>query len=580
MNSVLIFNLINSKKSVENLLSPDILLTAWVYDFCNVLNNSNVINLKQMLEQQDIDTPKAIESYMNFYSRVIDQADKTFPEIKLGNVWTFWLTDFSEKHPYYHWGRNIFYLENFLKKNEKLLENASRIFFLIPKDEFLLSDLIKSFAKCNLYKEKIYFKSPAKKFFPLIKFISFFFNLIKTFIGQEIAVAGYKNSIKKINTPNLIFHLHSYKARTSKKNMLNHFHQLAINKPYQFFELPFLHFDLKDITYLPEGYFNQRPGLLDVWKITIQFLKNITLLLKSKSDLSSVHRFIYMEIFQAIMDTNLWLFYFWQKKYFKKISVNSLVFYETEFYKFGRLTSGQFKKLNQPNIKYYGVQHGAFSSDHLVYNLTAELNNSSLKNPFPLPQKFIVWSDYFKKIIDNTKKLNIEVLGNFLYKKDIAPIPKTNFTKILWCATGKETFYDEYKIIYKLIKDNPQLVITFRNHPSGFIKRENITDLFTFSNFNLSTNKFIEDEFAVHDVVVTSYHSTVTIDAVVYQIPLIRLITTTQGLKYESPMVKNVKNYEELIESMQALKQAFPTAQNMVYTQNDKWELFLGKELI
>jgi hypothetical protein len=103
-------------------------------------------------------------------------------------------------------------------------------------------------------------------------------------------------------------------------------------------------------------------------------------------------------------------FYMWLKKYFKTgIGYKKKLFYQDEFYQTGRMISHAQKAAGNSNIFSFGVQHGLFFEGHTVYALTdSEITG---KNALPLPDKFIVWGNFFKQIfLKNNSNITIVLI--------------------------------------------------------------------------------------------------------------------------------------------------------------------------
>src|SRR5690606_33132236 len=109
--------------------------------------------------------------------------------------------------------------------------------------------------------------------------------------------------------------------------------------------------------------------------------------------------FLKHEMKTTLFATSAFLNYLWLKNYLRKFKHPVTVFYSDEFYLKGRVIAAAAKSSMNMNIRTVGVQHGLYFPNHTVYTITdSELQADDFGiEGLPIPDKFVVWGEYFKE---------------------------------------------------------------------------------------------------------------------------------------------------------------------------------------
>src|SRR6185312_3620342 len=152
----------------------------------------------------------------------------------------------------------------------------------------------------------------------------------------------------------------------------------------------------------------------------------------------------------------------------------------------GRIISSALEFSANKKLTGYGVQHALIFKNHTVYTIgDSELNSQiSEDDKLPAPNYFIVWGDYFKRLFLSFNSQNsgyVITAGNLKYiklqkSKNDNPLLSDD-KRLLWCTTLPEFFRAEYNLIEPVLKTLKNYKLTFRLHPIGHIKQEQIKEL-------------------------------------------------------------------------------------------------------
>lgn len=462
----------------------------------------------------------AIQHYTDFvanFSTTKILNNQTIRAIKYVNLPLYWLTPFAIKHPYLHWLYNNFLMKEFLSSStNKTLEHN----IYLPKQYAYLNDFLASFYtsfKVSFLGQK---KSPQKS--KMIK--NHLLNVYKILKTQTLKKNNQKHETVFFDTGNKSSYIGKIFETFKENNVLPNNAELV--QPFNWkFNLP-----------INAAYCASKPSLkqlLGVLKtsLTIKTLlkkynKNITV-----NGISFNTNIVLIEIENILTNKSHLLYnYLWLTNYFKKNRSTKKVFFEDEFYVSGRLISAAQKNTNSL-IKTMGVQHGFFSDFHTVYHISdAEINELELnKNDgLPLPSIFITWGDYFSEQFLKNNSLNktfVRAVGNplYLFDEHIKKQPNEQFT-ILYCLTSETLFYKELPIVQQLLKNYKDVKLVVRNHPN--FKFTVSQQLFNkHIKVAASSNSNLNQDMAKADLILTSAHSTIFLDAIHNQTPVLRLKT-------------------------------------------------------
>jgi hypothetical protein len=275
---------------------------------------------------------------------------------------------------------------------------------------------------------------------------------------------------------------------------------------------------------------------------------------------------LFFELNNVLKHKREYLFnYLWFTNYFKRFGKPVKVFFQDEFYISGRVISAAAKNAGNANITTYGVQHGIIYEAHTVCSITNdEIDQVNEPDGIPMPDKFIVWGNYFKELfLKNNSKESAYVIAagnpnytrlqlNFENRSASGPL------KLLWCTTNKIDIINQYKnIISGFLDKDKNTLIAVRCHPQlnyiSFIKDE-LTSAEHKTRLVYSERKNIHEDMNDSDVILASSGSTVFLDAMVCKKPILKLVNEDyyMGDLGENEMIK-VHTHSDLLREVQNL---------------------------
>lgn len=561
-----------------------------IINFSN--NNSSEIGvniptlLSHEIEDFDLITKKTIVQYTNFvseFSKEIIYDGKTIRDLTIVNLPIYWFIPFSVKHPYNQWGYNFFLLKNFLISQQK---TSSNNFVYLPKELNNLSSFLTSFL------QPFNIELIGDKTNLVLKKISTF-NLIKSNIINIHKILKVKpnNAFNTIKNKSIIF------FNTKKESSYINKVEKSIIDTLKLKGLSSENFSYLDWTTNPRinaSFYRKRPSILILSKVLIHsiFLK-IQLKKYKKNIYKSNNPFctelVLNEIENFITTKSHYLYSFiWLKNYFRDSSNIKAVFYEDEFYTYGRIISAAKKStIMLHHFNCYGIQHGMFSDFHTVYHLSddeIESTSHRFNNGIPLPDFFITWGEYFSNQLlknNSLKKKFIKELGNPIYvfnqdgkNNKINDGSHQNFT-FLYCLTSQILLEKELPIVNRILSIYPNSTLITRCHPNFIFKiNPNIFD--STCKVISSSNSNIFDDFKISDIILTSAHSTVFLDALANNKNVIRLKTSISdsSMNYNSTNCLTLDFLDKIPELIIKQNQS-SSSNNFLFLEKDRWEVFI-----
>lgn len=494
----------------------------------NLTKNSTILNSQlreEMLSEyefyESIST-KSIKDYISFVSQISNAKfnnGKTLRDLRFDTLPIYWLTPLSIKHPYNHWLFNLFLLRNYLQKEAS---KTHQNFIFLPKKITHIKEFVNDFLK-ETNTEVI---CESNK---VIRSNNSSLNFIKTNLTFIFKILFIKSSTEKnVKTKNIFL-----VGNNSNSYLKKVYSILNPNKDFSLKILPFQ--DWYKTSSIHKDLYLHKPNFTELFSTFLtlykQTIKQSSLNSIIKVDGITINTDIILKEMNDIIIYNSHYFYsyIWLKRYFSSKKEPLNFFYEDEFYEIGRVISAAKNSSLNPKITTYGVQHGMFSDFHTVYTLT---NNELLetengkKNEIPIPDYFITWGNYFSTqfLKHNTVLKNkIKEFGNplYLFNNNSHRENKKDYN-ILYCLTSEALFHKEITIVKKILNQHPNSILILRNHPNFQFKID--TNIFNVK-VKISTQKEIKDDFKTSNLVLTSAHSTIFLDALAYNIKVIRLKT-------------------------------------------------------
>ncbi|GIU70045.1 MAG: hypothetical protein KatS3mg002_1281 [Candidatus Woesearchaeota archaeon] len=560
-----------------------------IIDLYNRADKSK-INVKTLNRKdfQDIDLwmINARKNYLEFLaelSRVSINKDKTIRDFKLFNFPLYWITAISEKQYRNHWLFSFFIFKEFLTSN--VYKNESIVIYLNHQNYYLKKFILK-LNKNNSINRSISFYIPIK-----VNNVKLFFNIIKT----QFQNINFKYPSK--NASNIQEHSVQIITTTTNRFLYHQFLSFsAINKlSVSFKPLALSNINNVNINFLSNKFLQYKPSLFYKFKILIKSISLFFKIAKLKNDVIINQtpfsiEIIKREFFDVLKYAQAYFInYLWYKNYFTSIKNNTLFFLDDEFYVAGRIISKACTDANNKNVKLFGLQHGMFSHSHTVYAiLQKEIDSIVPGDSFPLPQKFIVWGNYFKdvfKFYNNLSDQFIQVLGSphFIQLKNSIDnykiLPPTS-KYILWCTTGKENFMFELAFVKKLIKKY-QFSLLVRLHPGNHIDKKFVISNLEGINFKFDEENDIYKSILKSQFVITSAHSTIVLDCIICNKQVYRIIFDRDDdiFHKEQNLIFNLRKIEDIDQNYISLNSSQIHENSYLYLSDDRWQQFLNREL-
>jgi len=518
-----------------------------VIDVTNSLDSPNKISIIDIFNS-DTFFHDSLRDYYEFIDELISN-EQTL-NIKIDNFSLFWISKVGLKHPTFHWGKDFHILLNLLRnQSNKLSEKYEKIIIIVPERlKVFFSDLGHLF---NLQAIELMYIGEKKSRGIL--------RLLKSSFHNSYKVLMFKNSSG------------ASKKSESTNYWLNSFSDMGGD--FKALEAVFLSngVPINEISLLEWQKFknSQNPLPVSFFSCKPQFGQLVSLMFKSvflysrllyargsfrwKESKCISLGWYYREIRDLLIEEYpLLISKIWLDNFLSSITYKANLFYQNEFYQFGRVVSHVSR--NNKLITTYGLQHGFFNEIHTVYHIS----EVEVLKSVPLPSYFVVWGEFFKNILqtDYLKHDFCKVLGNPKYLLDnfnskAVGAEKVQVNSILWCTTTYDCFVEEFKII----RDANVFAshdIQIRLHPKGHVTKKEVDNLIKGYNYSFNQVLDFNEAVQVFDLVIVSAHSTSFIDGLLQNKSVVRLITN-RWMPSKSSTIKNVfliNNSSELSEFM------------------------------
>ena len=583
-----------------------------------VLDFSNSIKQKGELKDIKIIYPKDIDSDLQIHKEAIEMyvgrigklnatplKDGTkLRDLDFAGFPVFWITEISIKHAQSSFLKNYFYFLNLLKSGKFKTALGGTYFICLPPKEIYFDEFIEEKLAAEFgIKSKSFSVENKSPIYLTWNRLSFIKESIKQYSFIRAKCLEIRKGLK-VNTSEVSIFTDpesTWRKKEGHDYVFKELMEYSRTKKTSNY-IPFF-VTLKDFKELINWEENWDTGLLYCFPSKLESLifafkhfkfirriKELKISEENSPDCYVNDKVIKKEVYD-IAYLSFWkvFFCFWLSKYFRNgVKSEKKIFYQDEFYDVGRLISLAKSKSGNKLIKSFGVQHGLFFSGHTVYSITdSELKG---KNSMPVPDKFVVWGDLFKREFLRNNSLGedyVLVAGNFKYNstkiEKKSSIKNVSSKLVLWCVTVEFDTTQMFEVIKESLVLVPDLQILVRCHPLHNIQ-EHISQLFLSANFKkyrFSTATDIFSDIEESDIMVTSSASTAFIDGLIGNIPTINIVLPDYQMeRFEVSNLYNVITAEEFSHSFQkALKKHRQTEQNNVSEINaplTNWEAILN----
>jgi hypothetical protein len=572
-----------------------------IIDIAGVLDSRVFINTVNFSTEDDDLEKEAIRLYLDFAAGLSDAwfNGMAVRDFKVLNTSIFWFTPFSEKHNCFHWGKDFFTLVALLKRNRALFAQSNSL--LLSAQFYYVKPLIENlFSDCNVPLESVVLignhEGNKTYLYGLLKGFKNYltYNFLRKKVRKKFSSASDCANIFMTIFPG------TWNNKTGKDLDLGELENLCRTQKYSYIPL-LTDFGNHDFDWeKTDSYFLKSfPSSGQLRRTYLERRKTLKKIRKYHSTELSINgiRFPFSVLekeLELVLHNGLYfLNLIWLRNYFGMKTTETKVFYADEFYTTGRIISAAARLAANKKIKTYGVQHALLLENHTVYLITdKELNSSdSTKNGMPIPDHFIVWGDYFRQLFLKNNSLALDYIitaGNSKYiQLNRQPKSRNNGgqLKILWCTTLPEYFKAEYNMLESTIKELPAFTITFRLHPLGHIRQENINawvapDMLAKSGFSETANIF--DDLAAHDLVICTIFSTTYFDALVMNKKTCRVITgfakaDLTGVKIHNLYdIRNAEDFKRAIAGRDDMQSDAINIDKLCFMQPDIWQKLLA----
>jgi hypothetical protein len=529
-----------------------------IIDLTNTIANSNKSQFSAFLNDNKI-VSDALHNY-RFFSKQLAVFSKSNFNFYINDFNVFFILKSSIKHPVNYWAKDFFLLQSLLiHQKNKIENNYTSVVLLFPNDLKFAEKDFDFWIKTIGYKIPVSFLYTENQINKPSLYL-----LIKTTLSNFKRINNYKIPSGKIpkenNTQCNVYLTNRLDNKHSYFNMYAELKKLFKNKHKDISLLPTLEWRKQtlfsenadiDFFYSKPNFFQQSGIILQLIFLyfKINWFKTSKKIIVEKLNIPL--SFLKDELNKTLHNNiHLLILHIWLVNYFKRKKHNVNVFFEDEFYEYGRIISSAIKLANNNKIKHkaYGLQHGHFNEIHTVYTITDEEVHAGL----PMPDRFICWGNYYKQLFLSNNSISenfVEAIGNPKYVNNYSlnsQLLQPEIKNILWCLTTKECLETEWNIIQQYSSLN-SFNITIRLHPVGHITADELKHLVKGLNYKLSNLSRIEDEFAHNDLIICSAHSTIFLDALLFKKHCIRIVSRlwVGNKSFDNAFLHTVKNFDE-----------------------------------
>lgn len=555
-----------------------------------LLDVTNSINQDGKLKFSDFYNPdeifeRALSLYKSFINQIV--SDKKTTSHKVQNLPIYWLSETGSKHPISHWGKDFCLLLTILKYSSVLIqERFQQITLILPVEILCFENSIRKLLARYKYDTSVQllFLSPIERKTNYISLLRSSLSVIKSIIL-------YRNNKRSRKTGSSSYYLiNSFKDKHTYDVLYLELKKIFELESRNLSIIPILEWQQQHnpTAETPQEFIDKKPNIFEILNTLFQIL--ITFVKIKRTEFKQIKidginfniNFLQEDLLSTLQNkSNLIFLHVWLTKFFKVQDGTYL--YSDEFYPYGKTISSSINNSKNQNTYSYGIQHGHFNEIQTVYTVT----DKEIFAGLPLPNKFIVWGEYYGDIFkknNNIKNNFVLPLGNPKYvnsEEKIYHKKKSNSIKnILWCLTSMDCFIAEWDIIKNSLT-LPNFELTIRLHPIAHISPEDVFQVIKKAKYNISNKQSLVDDFIGADLVLTSAHSTIFLDALIAKKKVVRIITNRWiGLdNIKSNYVFNIKNNEELKFLLFKLERITNDKENendFLEIKNYKWQEFVN----
>lgn len=571
-----------------------------VLDIAGVISNRDA----QIVRIADLDKDGTLESdsstdYVNFIGDLCNASvgNTRIKDFQILGYPVFWFTKLAEKHDSYHWGKDIWMLYSLLLERRDFFSKSNTV-IISGKLAHIEPLLNVFFQKANFEKPQVIAVDKNEtqfvgsvSFIDSVKFLVRALQLKKSIRGIKGSVQqGEKNVFVlrgtgsgKMNEDIDLGELSKYSQEKISSHAIPYLDSMVINTS---------NWQNLDIAYI-----NAAPSFSDIRSIARDQRKASNLILQHRNEVCKVGEFeIPFSVFVPELLEGCYPLYYlnirWLGNYAGSLKSKTHFFYSDEFYISGRVISAGIASAKSGNAIAYGMQHGLLLENHTVYKISGkEIGDGKKdKTDLPIPDHFLVWGDYFKSLFLKSNSLPssfVIAAGNLKYIKFAGTTSNNQLAgdkrKILWCTTLANHFKAEYEIVEEALKKFGNYQLTFRLHPVGHIKKEEITswvDKSIMDHARFSTEASVFDDMRQHDIVISTIFSTAFFDALMMGKISCRIVTGITKGDFTGMNIENLRDIRTSDEFFTVLTEGKKPShtdgrievESLCYTKMDLWE--------
>jgi len=586
---------------------------------CQEIDGYTLVS-KYSLDPEEQLKDKSLEAYTDFAAEASRYAlnGRSIRSLQIADFPIFWLSGLSEKHDSYHWGQSFFFLRQLLIDQPSFFPSDEKIHIILPQSYGACASWLSSIFQDTLgISPQIYPLSQQKNL--LVRWAWVYLKLLIRYVSfmLKTPIKKYQDRARKLNPEqhSNIFLTQDPIFITGKRDwdqdlslIFKKSKELVPQSVFlplirSFEQLHFFDWSLSDKNIIQKfPRFFQLISLVSqvfICELRIFFAPDKSFTFQGKEIPALL---IKTELRLAI--ENCWIFFnlIWLKNYFSSFPGAASIFYSDEFYCQGRAISFAKSSSLNPQLKSYGVQHGVFFPGHTVYCLKDDEllpEDSATNNGLPLPDKFLVWGNFFREYFfsnNNLPESFIENVGNYNYIAQKAPeqqipasLPKKSID-ILWCTTLWVHAINEYKVIEEaLLHSGVQYKLCIRLHPARHISKDQLKSLLDsriYERVSFDSNTYLQDAIIQRDLIICTGFSTSFVDALMAKKQTCRILSNMTGDGFKNlaqiSTLHNVRTPKEFTQVLMSLKtpqdEALSDLDELSYLQSDRWNKLLSQQ--
>jgi hypothetical protein len=586
--------------------------TGMIVDLTGVVSpsitNKEVHNVRTRQDASKIEE-KAIANYVSFCGSLsqLRTGKGNIRDLRVGGFPVYWVTDIAVKHYEIHWLSAVFFLDELLKAGAIEIPENERVHIVVPKGALHSKQFIGDiFSRNNLNPPKLISRGKNSEFYLFIRYVKeVLLNLVGLF-QLKLYLSRYNKRDVKLRGKEIII-VNIYATIWEKAKWEDYWaaHYGFFSTQTSTWVLPFFNrysgSNLYDFAKVPDEFLAAVPCFSKALSIAAQSFAQY---IKSFLHLKGQNMFVGVEYRKALAGIGHFISYDWYRSFSSQLQTSALVIYDEEMYYAGRVLSCAFKSGANPKLSYFGLQHGLFfNPNHTVYTLTdKEVSDIKKGDGLPLPQKFIVWGEFFKDsfLLNNSLPSDFVVpLGSLKHSAENAAYSTENKSRstvlnVLWCTTLVHYAKKEFGVMQDALrKYGPRINLVIRKHPYIQLPDETLLKLcagIPLNSLSISANNNIKEDIALADVVVSTSGSTTFLDALLAGKISIRIYNYASYPALEDVLTSSSfyiyksSDFERLIQALinneSKLNQGkVEELSQFVYNRTDRWQDFVQHTL-